>query len=498
MSPASLLDRLPSELYSAICQHLPPSSRHESVLSLVRAIPRSPVPRRHLWECLRLTRARQVFPLYRHLRNARSDAALVWWISVEIWNVDADVLVNFLRLLVRTVRTLSMFIGPTFAPEHMEELLAEPFPELRRFTLRFRPYVSKATYEPFLKGAYFDTTLLSLSRWPPRHLQHLSIVQDPLDPAVASQQSFAQPIVFFRLDPISTLLKSESMNSLATFQLRIPMRQVGKYLYDLHAFAHQGVHVLDLSTCNIYEADVDAILLRFTALRHLILDGCGLVRGEFSESDWANLGRICAMTGMKRARVRERKLKTWLEAQIKAYEEAGDDENTQSGARGATRTSMPQHLTDAMASLSVRHDSRRPQRSQVEKPEIPRVRIIPPGPSLLSLATIPSMLVEPEEYTAVREAFGQGWQAGILQVNRLRSQLRTSWRNGVRILRFGDSSSGEEEGFSGLVDLDHDEVNWFEPEEGSCPVLCLAGSNHASVEHVAGCGHDIIRTALEQ
>jgi hypothetical protein len=330
-------------------------------------------------------------------------------------------------------------------------------------------------------------------------LQHLSIVQDPLDPVISSQQNFAQPIVFFRLDPISTLVRSEYLRSLTTFQLRIPMRQVGRYIAELRGPVHQSVKILDLSTCNIYEADLDSLLMRFTGLRHLILDGCGIIRGEFSESDWANLGRMCAMVGMKQARIRERKLKAWLESQM-GDDEGGDDANNHTGEQ--PRLGVRQGLLEAMNTLSLGSQSTQGNRQRGEaekKSQIPRVRILPNGPSLHSLAVVPSMLVELEEYPAVREAFRKGWDAGLLQVNRLRSQLRTSWRNGVRILHFDDSYNESEEAFSGLTELGDDDFSWFGPDGSKCPALCLVGPDDASGEgHISGCGHVAMKEGSEE
>lgn len=143
--------------------------------------------------------------------------------------------------------------------------------------------VQKANYIQFLKGAYFDSALVALSKW--SQLPVLSIVQDPLDlTAVDPRQVFAQPIVFFRLEAISILLHSRTVvHSMHAFRLRIPSRAVARVLC-MAPVATQGLDdrfqdlslgpidvsgaipllkYLDLSTCGLLDADVDMILMKY-------------------------------------------------------------------------------------------------------------------------------------------------------------------------------------------------------------------------------------------
>ena len=85
-----------------------------------------------------------------------------------------------LRCLPR-LNTMMLNLGTNFAPEHLEEMFERPRPDVQRLEMRFRPYVSQATYYTFLKGSYFDTAIETLARrWPAApSFTHLSIIQDP-------------------------------------------------------------------------------------------------------------------------------------------------------------------------------------------------------------------------------------------------------------------------------------------------------------------------------
>lgn len=93
------------------------------------------------------------------------------------------------------------------------------------------------------------------------------------------------------------------------FRLRIPSRQIARFLYTQPG-AFPRLTLLDLSTCNVAESDVEQLLGRLVGLKHLIADNCSLLRGE---GDWAAFGKTCALAGVKRAREREKKLKAHLE-----------------------------------------------------------------------------------------------------------------------------------------------------------------------------------------
>src|SRR6201999_2292934 len=90
---------LPPELYSAILSHVPSPDCKQTVLSLTRALPYSPIPLHLLFEQIRLQHAEHVVQLYLRLRKSASDAELVRSFSLETWTVDADVALNLIRLM---------------------------------------------------------------------------------------------------------------------------------------------------------------------------------------------------------------------------------------------------------------------------------------------------------------------------------------------------------------------------------------------------------------
>ncbi|KAI1793974.1 hypothetical protein LXA43DRAFT_185229 [Ganoderma leucocontextum] len=511
------LDNLPVELYLAIISHFHLDDRQQSLLSLSRAIPRSPVPTHILFERIRLRHPVQIFRLYTRLRRTPDDASRVRSFSLESWTVDADVFVNLMALLP-TMERLSMYVGPNFAPEHMEEIFHAPRVGLQFISMRFRPYVQRATYYQFLKGAYFDSTLLSLSRWPPQTLPTLSVVQDPLDPSLAPS-NFAQPLVFFRLDPLATLAVSPLCYDLKHFRLRVPSRQVCRHLYALPK-SYPNLEFLDMSTSNISPRDLEGLLGRVSSLRVLVLDGCPIVsqrtdvQADAGEPflQWMELGQTLALAGVRRATEREKKLKAWLEDY---YANAQDEDSAQSA--GSSKKPRKGRKGLATATFSLRAPS--PERKGREDVTIPRgripprgqkVRVLPSPPALCSLATSFPRELTPETYEAVKTEFERGWAAGIARLASIRLRLQTSYRNGVAcVVRFADKGTPEweeegthgEQGLAGLVDVREEgafvlnivadgEAGTSARQGHACPLLCLTGPGRGS-EHVDGCGHQM-------
>ena len=140
-----MFDQLPTELYESILSHVPSSELQQTLLSVTRAIPLSPVPISRLFHSIRITYPARAVCLYRRLRLNNTDlpgnkaADLVKEFSVECWSVDADVIINLVQLLPG-LQTLNIWVGPdSFTPEHLEELFLKPFLELKYLSLRFRP-----------------------------------------------------------------------------------------------------------------------------------------------------------------------------------------------------------------------------------------------------------------------------------------------------------------------------------------------------------------------
>lgn len=134
------LDELPAELYAAIfdCFEGTFDERKRTILALTRAIPRSPVPDTLLFDQIRLTHPQQAWLLYRRLRKRHEDASRVRLFWYECWGADADMVVNLLALLW-SVEGLTLWFGPDFSPEHLEDLFKKPRDNLTFLFLRFRP-----------------------------------------------------------------------------------------------------------------------------------------------------------------------------------------------------------------------------------------------------------------------------------------------------------------------------------------------------------------------
>jgi hypothetical protein len=113
------LSTLPSELYSVILRHVPKEILSITVRNLVVAIPSAQIPQVYLFRYVYLRHANQIFPLYQRLRRAPLEAEWVSELLIQTWTPDADLVVNLMRLL-KCLKRLSVCIGVTYAPEHLE------------------------------------------------------------------------------------------------------------------------------------------------------------------------------------------------------------------------------------------------------------------------------------------------------------------------------------------------------------------------------------------
>ncbi|TFK70428.1 hypothetical protein BDN72DRAFT_766477 [Pluteus cervinus] len=479
----STFSALPPELYSAIFEHVPLSHIRLTILSLTRALPWALIPQERLFRDVSLGHSDQVVQFYRRLRNGVDSAGrFVRSFAVKDWNIDAELIISIVPMLLN-VEHFSLYIGPrNFTPEHLEELFKDCITSLQHVSLRFRPYVKTATYLQFLKGAYFDSTLEALSRWSNTRLHSISIIQDPLDTDTGGVQAFAQPIVFFRFEPAFATLSSCSLASNSrALRVRIPHRSVVRALSSRNAFPR--LEFLDLSTCSVLEGELEMILVRLWKVKHIVLDGCRVLR---SEGDWNAFGKRLALIGVTRAKEREKQLKEYLERESMAALQLPEEttnipiKKAKRGRRGL-----------ASATISLREPSTTsPARPNgIRRPQIPKIRILPQCPTTLSLAMstfIPSRQAE------VLKEFEQGWFEGLVQMTANRSRLRQSFRNGVvRVVQFSrEGVSPFEEGMVGLEDVESEDVfDKLEDETSRVPLLCLASSSGAGGEHAAECPH---------
>ncbi|KZV60406.1 hypothetical protein PENSPDRAFT_350645 [Peniophora sp. CONT] len=516
MSEHSSLADLPAELYDLILSFVPLPERSHTTFALMVACARSPVPSTHLFDHVSLASAQKVKLFALQVRRWDKDFVRerVRRLSLEAWSADADVVAMLLAVL-QGLEWMNMNIGPTYAPEHTEEIFTLQRPLLQYLTLRFNPYVKKATYYQFLKGAYFDSTLIQLSKWPAGSLPLLSIVQDPLDSSIAPT-GFAQPIVFFRLEPLTTLSHSSLGSTLRFFRLRLPNRDVARYLSREGPDRLQplpSLEFLDLSTCKVRDVDAARLLAQMPGLQMLVLDQCGTVRGggEVESEGWEEFGKALALGGVFRQKEREKELRIYMESvttgQAPAAPRRSERKAKKKGRSGIANSTIslrdrrgqpPQpaagpsgflqggnagnddpdgHLATIMATLSMK-----------------RIRILPAAPRLRRLAITPAAHILPSAHEAIRTCFEHGWEEGVRTLDAVRTRMRTSVANDVvRAMRFarpGDEEYGEiEEGhpLSGLVDMHVLDEEWEEPQPPP-PALCLVGPGREG-EHAEDCAH---------
>ncbi|KIY46346.1 hypothetical protein FISHEDRAFT_47461, partial [Fistulina hepatica ATCC 64428] len=469
-----------------------------TALALSRVLP-GHIPTSYLFRYVRITRSNQPFQLYKVLRSGGVTISWVQSLAMECWEaVDANIVLMVLQLLP-DLPALTIYIGPaSLAPEHLDELLTIPRPNLRYLSLRFKPYVDKPSYDQFLRGAYFDSALTALAKWPACDLPSLSIVQDPMDPKAVHQRAFAQPLVFLGLDVnLSVLASSDYLSTVTALRLRIPGRQVTQPL-TAHPWSLPSIDLLDLSTCNILESDVDALLQHFVTLRYLILDECAVFHGELRGGEWEALGKRCALAGVRRAAERELTLRIWLEANSTAHRDAALKRANQKFSRKIKRGRHG--LASSYVSIRQEIETTLPVGPAEWLSSGKRLRVLPPWPTLRSI-TISSCRVRPDTVPAVRAEFEAGWTEGLAQLEVRRATLR-KWRAAGTsiILCFKDADDaatdseddddGEnyEDGLQGLAFISSQDD--FALRHVPCPVLCLAGADRHG-NHVEGCGHEI-------
>lgn len=159
------LSRLPSDIYAIILSFVPPLDRQTAVLNLSRALPRSPVPTHQIYEHIILHTPRAVLHIYQHFRKRKSEQGALYnpneqikSLNVRTWIPDADLVVNLFALLP-TVPIIQLYVGTTYNPEHLSDVFTQPRLSLKALQLRFKPYVERATYMPFLKVSSNVTTV---------------------------------------------------------------------------------------------------------------------------------------------------------------------------------------------------------------------------------------------------------------------------------------------------------------------------------------------------
>jgi len=359
------------------------------------------------------------------------------------------------------------------------------------------------------QGAYFDSTLFALAKWPPQKIPKISIVQDPPQEIRTERRTFAQPIVFFLLDPhLSVLIHSPSIaHSMTALRLRLPSRPVARPLcislpeqkdvyYSPEASpVVPNLEFLDLSTCGVIEEELEMILARFRNLKHLIIDEC--LQAVIGLDEWGELGKRCALVGVHRAREREKELKARLEEgkAAEGQQALGSDGGPAQlimnpGTGNEPRRQRLGRRGLATPTLSIRdHSSGIPRAPGSPKPPLSKIRILPFVPRLVTLAMTDPIGVQSCRHASMRSDFEAGWAEGMAQLEVTYARLRTSLRHGVRVLREDvESQSVGMNGMEGLEDVDADDDEAFTVTRDTPPILCLAGPRKNRF-HVPNCGH---------
>ena len=302
--------------------------------------------------------------------------------------------------------------------------------------------------------------------------------------------------------------------SLTSLRLRVPLRPVASALClsasvslapDTLPLSIPELELIDLSTSAVLEQEIDTFSVRYKTLKHLILDGCGL--SAMREGEWSAIGKRCALAGVQRAREREKTLKTWLETWLAAASVGNDDILADAAAdlNIHTRKTRRGRRGLATATISLRSsssDAASPSRPSFSKRkfDIPKIRVLPPLPTLTTLSMAASS-IKPDIYPILITEFEAGWAEGVAQLAVTRARLRASASNGVRVVRFmeGSESNSQDacrEGLEGLEDINNDQAAFDMPVEIGdgrdiyrAPVLCFAGD--AEVGHSEGCGHAV-------
>ncbi|KXN90096.1 hypothetical protein AN958_05101 [Leucoagaricus sp. SymC.cos] len=307
---------------------------------------------------------------------------------------------------------------------------------------------------------------------------------------------------------------------MTSLRLRIPSRPVARSLCIPPLGRTEVYHLpdaspivpklefLDLSTCGVIEGELDMILARFRNLKHLVIDECPILKADLRQGEWMALGKRCALVGVKRARDRERELKAWLEERWVGDQQAlgsdgGPAHLVVNPARAEPRRQRPGRRGLASATISIRDHptgeaneaktSLIPRDPTMPRPPISKFRILPFVPVLETLATTTVIAVAPSRHPAIRAEFETGWAEGIAQLEVTRARMRTSSRNGIRLLKFApdaENRNGRRTGMEGLEDVQVDDDTAFIIHDDKAPLLCLAGPSR-NEHHVEGCGHSI-------
>jgi hypothetical protein len=156
MTTTTKQQELPVELIDLILEQVEPNNLQSTTLILLKSIPNSQLSISNLWKHCKITRLGQSFQaiqaklLIKELaNNACKSLKLLVWIDDPIQIINLAIPFNNLLIL-------TLFVGPLFSPDILEELLLNPkFKQsIQSLTFRFNPYSEQRSYYTFLKVSY--------------------------------------------------------------------------------------------------------------------------------------------------------------------------------------------------------------------------------------------------------------------------------------------------------------------------------------------------------
>ncbi|KAF8600873.1 hypothetical protein BDV93DRAFT_525131 [Ceratobasidium sp. AG-I] len=463
------LSSIPSDIYAIILSFVPPLDRQKAILNLSRALPRSPVPTHQIYEHIIIHTPRAVLYIYQRFRKLKSEQGALYnpseqvkSLSVRTWIADADLVVNLFAIMP-SVPVIQLFVGTTYSPEHLNDVFTKPRLSLRVLQLRFKPYVERATYMPFLKGAYFDSTIVQLTKWPAtqdKHLTALSITQDTI--SYKAHIKFAQPLAFFSFTIISDLATSPIGQYVKSLRISVPAKPVAGYL-SARPNSFPRLKFLDISTTNLpppsAERAIEGVLGQLIRLEHIIIDrNAGHLPRD--SPGWAGLGRACALAGVGRAKQREKDIQAWVDAKMReeAIAQAANAEDAaaaellgpaQAPAPAVTLRPRRGRRGLATATISLRDREHTPIRSvpsapnpassSSDGPPPRRIRVVPSPPTLRTFSTAYAGPSNPTTHqrTDWGKAFVQGYLDGCRTLNAIWKRMQDTAT--VRVMRFTDT-----------------------------------------------------------
>jgi hypothetical protein len=134
------LTSLAPELIACILDVVPIADLQRTTLSLLCVLSYSSVPnwRHYLFYHVQLRTPEGVSKLIQNFKRDPGNAAFVQKLTLASWTVDGKVATEAILMLTK-LKWLSLCLGVSFTPEHLEKLFRKPMSDLRYLSLRLRP-----------------------------------------------------------------------------------------------------------------------------------------------------------------------------------------------------------------------------------------------------------------------------------------------------------------------------------------------------------------------